>query len=504
MKKSLLILATIFVCLLPVVIFLMTVFSGSFSFWYDPARDLLLAWDNLHKLTLIGQPSGIPGIFYGPYWIWFLSLVLSFSKNPRIVDLIVATVPYCIIFPFILFKFSSILGKRTVVLVWLFFIYSDGIGYATTIWNPNLATLLFLILIYLMIFTDFTKGSVKNYIRVGFIGITAGLIINFNMALGIGVLLGSILFFFIDFITIWWTNQKYSNKIIRSRFFLSTFFVVGVFITFLPFFLFEYRHGFHQSQIFFKALTTFGNVVNIKGLSHVEILEIFFGRFGFILKNNWPGAYLLEIFGLAYFFWLLWSKKIKLRSQEKKLGLSLFTSSCAILFIFLAAKNPVWTYHFIGTEVIFLLLIGLIIHRASFLEKLLLVWVTYLVLITTISFLKSFKANPYSSSSLVTKEYIVDTVSQNAGKDAYTVFVYSPSIYTYDYSYLFRWRHNKIFSFDPNTIVNKNNLVYLIIPKISLSLKGDFIDYRTPDKEYKTVKIWQIPDGTEIYKRVKM
>jgi len=61
---------------------LYAIISGNISFWYDPARDMLSAWDNLHKLTLIGSTSGIPGIFYGPYWIWLLSIPIFFSKDP--------------------------------------------------------------------------------------------------------------------------------------------------------------------------------------------------------------------------------------------------------------------------------------------------------------------------------------------------------------------------------------------------------------------------------------
>jgi hypothetical protein len=59
------------------VINLYPIIVGNIPFWYDPARDMLSAWDNLHKLTLIGSTSGIPGIFYGPYWIWLLRPALG-------------------------------------------------------------------------------------------------------------------------------------------------------------------------------------------------------------------------------------------------------------------------------------------------------------------------------------------------------------------------------------------------------------------------------------------
>src|SRR6187551_3411896 len=93
------------------------VFSASIPFWYDPARDMLMGWDNLHKFTLIGPTTGIPGLFYGPYWIWMLSLGELFSKDPRIVILIVATLPYLILFPLGLYLFvrAKIFDELTAV-----------------------------------------------------------------------------------------------------------------------------------------------------------------------------------------------------------------------------------------------------------------------------------------------------------------------------------------------------------------------------------------------------
>src|SRR5579872_266406 len=69
------------------------------NLWFDPSRDLLAAWGNLTKPTLLGPPSGIPGLYYGPYWIWLLSFGLLFSKNPEIITIITATIPYLIILP---------------------------------------------------------------------------------------------------------------------------------------------------------------------------------------------------------------------------------------------------------------------------------------------------------------------------------------------------------------------------------------------------------------------
>src|SRR5258708_8759069 len=120
----------VFSILLTCVFSLREILSGSIAFWFDPARDLLSALNNLHKLTLIGPTSGIPGIFYGPYWIWLLSFAETISKDPRIIALVVQSVPYLIIFPIILWRYKELFGTPVTIGLWLLFMLSFN-SYAT-------------------------------------------------------------------------------------------------------------------------------------------------------------------------------------------------------------------------------------------------------------------------------------------------------------------------------------------------------------------------------------
>jgi hypothetical protein len=97
--------------LYPLILSLNNILNASMPFWFDPARDFLLAFDNLKKPTLIGPPSGIPSVFYGPYWIWTISVGLVFSRDPRFVAILVSLLPYFTIFPIVLFKFSYVYVK---------------------------------------------------------------------------------------------------------------------------------------------------------------------------------------------------------------------------------------------------------------------------------------------------------------------------------------------------------------------------------------------------------
>jgi hypothetical protein len=80
---------------------------------------------------------------------------------------------------------------------------------------------------------------------------------------------------------------------------------------------------------------------------------------------------------------------------------------------------------------------------------------------------------------------------------------YDAAIYTFDYDYLFKWLGPK-YGFTPavNEISYPANPIYLIIQDKKPSVRADFVNYKTPNKEYKTVKQWESPDGTLIIKRV--
>src|SRR3989344_8060735 len=60
--------------------------QGFFAFAYDQGRDLLAVARIIYEghFTLIGPTTGLQGIFYGPWWYYFLSPLLFFSKgNPQ-------------------------------------------------------------------------------------------------------------------------------------------------------------------------------------------------------------------------------------------------------------------------------------------------------------------------------------------------------------------------------------------------------------------------------------
>src|ERR1035437_9037364 len=89
------------------------VFTNSFAFTYDVGRDMLALWNiaYLHRIPLIGATTGLPGVFYGPWWYFLLTpFFIIFSGNPQGIAFVMSLIGILsIIFAFIL---GQRLGKN--------------------------------------------------------------------------------------------------------------------------------------------------------------------------------------------------------------------------------------------------------------------------------------------------------------------------------------------------------------------------------------------------------
>lgn len=480
---------------------LFSIFEGGMAFWFDPARDFLMAWDNLKKLTLIGAPTGIPGFFYGPYWIWLISFGLIFSKNPQIVTLIILTLPYLILFPLILNKFRIFSKNNVFIILWILFFFQFS-SYFLSPWNPHPAPLLILLEIYLLV-------KIKNYniLNLLILGLIAGLITNFQFSFGLGVILGIFLFILIKLSSGFIKLKKPS--VILNNFKLIFSYILGILIAYLPSIIFELRHGGNQIKSIWKAFSDsfFYNSasVGVTGLTKKEVIIEFFKRGSSILNINfYPYAniiiYSVILIALIGF---IYAKKIKLLKEEKKIIGVFITVSVSVLFLFISSKNPVWIYHFIGTEIFFMLLLGIILNKIYFLRVIFYFWTIYILFTNIINILTPSIHNPYAVPSIKAKERILDVVYTDANKERFTILIYSPAIYTYDFDYLLNWYGKSKYSYLPDRELLDNKIVYLVIPLSDKEIVMDYINYKTPKDNFITEKSWEMTDGTLIFKRYK-
>lgn len=471
---------------IPLIFAFRDIVSGSIPFWYDPARDLLAAQDNLQKLSLIGPTTGIPNVFYGPYWIWLLSVALLISRDPKVITLLTLTIPYFLILPFILFRFKKIIPHFPIAAVWLMFILGFPI-YATQLWNPNLAPLLLFGFSYLLITLPTKELNKKTLLQALLTGFTGGVLANFHLSFGIGLVFASSLYALLLLVKL---RKKETVLSIVS-------FFIGIALAFAPFMAFEVRHGFNQIQalIFTFSNSFFYNsaVVGQVGLSRADIISHFLALPDKALQLPTNLAlFILGFLGLTYFF------KFK-RDASFRLVLFLVLTLPTVAYIYFSSKNPVWDYHFIALDALVILLLGVLASRHRLGSWAITVYTLLLLAKAVWFFPEALNQNVLSFPSLASKQGIVTHIYKDSAASPFKVDIYSPSLYTFDYDYLFKTFGPE--SFQGKVPVSDNKIVYLVIPQASEEVKVDFINYKTPNDRYQTVSEQEFPDGTIVIRR---
>lgn len=459
--------------------------NGFIPFWYDPGRDLLLSLDNLKKFSLIGPPSGIPGVFYLPYWTWLLSLPLIITRDPRIIVFTMTTLPYFLLIPLILIKMNRTFGKIAALsLATIFFISYQNL--TTQIWSPNLAPLYYLALASL--FYLLPEANPKRLYLIYFlIGLVATLGVGFNMGFGIGIFLVTIAFVTMNL----FKHCGMSLKLMK----LFATFCFGITVVLLPYFFFEMRHSFLQT-ISLEKIVTGQTVIGLAGLSKVEIIKSFLKIPGTIFGVHWFIG--LIILGISLI--LLQINRKRIDNNTKSLVAFLVTSLLGLAAVYLLARNPKWDYHFVGVEMIFLLLIGASLSRSF--AKLILPLIALSLLFTHFVFpiKNNFSQNLYLNQKL----QIIDSIYKDTHGSSFSFAAYNPAIYTYDYNYLFNWLGKEKYHLLPTTNTPQNSTTYLIVPPTDSVTREGFVESKTPEILFKTALVITHQDGTYIIKRVKI
>lgn len=487
-----------FIVLFIIPFFIITepVIKGAIPFWYDPGRDLLMAWDNLKKISLIGPTSGIPGIFYGPQWIWLLSIGVAISKDPRVVLFLIISLPYFVGIPLaIYFLNKSLLEKLTVPSMWILAIFCFS-SYITQIWSPNLAPLLLFILLTLFYKTKEIREE-RNIKRFMIMGLIYGLLLNHHISLGVVFLVTWIIYFLTTFfLSI--LNKKRLKENLLNWLVNTVSFWSGLMIMLLPFFLFEVRHGFMQIKSLIFTLSQSTAVVGQIGISKYEIVQKFIERSSVALSIPQQFSIFVVVLIISGIFFNLLKKRFL--KDDLKLLLFLVLNILSLFIVYFGTKNPVWNYHFISVEVVFLFLTLLAVKKNRILKYVLFSWAIILLINRTALFTQSLmKSN--KQGELMAKRSNVEFILNDTNNSSFIYYAKNPSIYSFDYDYLFRWIGEVKKKYpDQNPISAVNT--YIIVPADVKSDKLGFTLNRTPDEKYYTASEWMREDGTMIIKRL--
>jgi len=468
------ILVVIFLLLLSIPNRLIGTANGLFAFTYDQGRDLLevskIVWN--HNFTLIGPTTGLAGIFYGPWWYYFLTPIFILTGGDA------QQIAY--IFSFI--------GITTIVALYFFLKKITGNFYLafllavvasisrtwmfgpTLIWNPTLTPLLMIAFLYTA-FIIIENKDVKHFFVLGML---TGLIQDTSAAFGSYMVLFLIM------------QPILFKKVFLDRRFIAS--VLGLFLVFSPKIFFELRNNFLMS----KSLLNFILSAKISSdkLSFLERLGDRLNSFielaasAFARDNIWVlivgFSVLLMLFTIA-----LKNKKVRNNLTSNiyfKFLLALILFSFVFFVIY---PNSIWGYYLAGLPVVMITVIALIFKYFISIKSLKKPAIIFLLLII-FAHLDRNMLPPYNviwegdGSTYKNPKAVVDYIVAEKPNE-YSLHAYTSSGFDYPIDYLIALNAKKGLIKPPE---DNQKTMYLIIRDVQSKeyLKTGWYGDKTKDK----------------------
>lgn len=452
-KRNLHLLPIIFIGLTAFFIKMPFTMQGFFAFTYDQGRDFLEVSKIIYEknFTLIGPTTGQPGIFYGPWWYYFLSPLIYFSNgDPQFVGnffgMIGVITPICI---YLLLKHS---GINLVVVLGLSLFSAMSATWMlgpTIIWSPSLTPLLMIVYI-LNIAVIFSKAKPINYFLLGLITL---------LIADTGAAYGSVLTIFLLVLPF-----LFKKNFLKKEFLLV---VVGALIALFPRIIFDLRNNFLISSNIFNLFTNpnYYNAEESVFVRLIQRLDHFWGLFSwtFTRGNKNLGALLLIVL-LLLIILILRNKKVFKKLISDKLTIFLSALLIFQLITFTYYKDIIWDHYLVGLPIIFVILVSRVLHFSYEVKTLKVVTLLILAFLLILNFhTKIFPpykltwqgdGSTYRNPRMV-MEYILLKNPKN-----YSYYAYSPAIFDYPFDYLFIWYSRQNLIEKPK---DNQNLIYLII-----------------------------------------
>jgi 4-amino-4-deoxy-L-arabinose transferase-like glycosyltransferase len=414
----------------------------------------MLAVSNIllnHKISLIGFTTGLPGVFYGPWWyIILLPFYVISGGNPQGVAFSMAILGiFTIILGYYLgrkingeflgFSLASVIAVSPLM-----------VSLAVQIWNPNIAPL-FVVCTLLILYKIYLEKSVK--LRYFFVlGILLALIPDLEIVFGLIFFIGIILSLLIS------ARKKISLKSVVA-------FIVGALVIFSPRIIFEFRHQFLMTKAFITFLTTSdaSKTSNLVGI-FVNRLSLLFDQFNsaIALENKVLGLVIILFIVLVIAF--TYKKTNDINQKFIKTSLVVVLTFLVGLTFF---KHDIWPHYLVGLPVFYILLfsvaVSLLYQRVkNFVLPGVIVLIIFIINLNPISVINNFSKPVWVGDASVYKNQlqIIDYVyHQSAGKN-FKYVVYTPPVYDYTYQYLFEWYGPNKYHYSPN---DSAHLAYFIL-----------------------------------------
>lgn len=356
------------------------------------AKDIVID----HHIRLIGQQTTILGVFIGPIFFYLMALSFaSFQMNPLSSAIPITVIALATIISFY-FVFNKFFGSRVGLIGAFLYAASPGMIFFSRWAVPTQPTTLWCIW-YLYVLLSIIKGRIPLIV----LGILVGLIWHIHIALLPLLFLLPIAFFL---------AKKPWNKFGISK--RGIFISFLVFITLMfPFFAFELRHNFLQTQSLIKA--SYEDKGEVKGYSRLIKTINLGGR-------SFAGAFLLSNATISLnntlttllpflFIWsiLYLSKRGLTRNQALLLG-----SWTGVVFLGqLLSKTQISEHYFGSLTAVLFLVISLFLNKLKIL-------IIFLIIYLGIVFVW-FIQKPDDFSSFLYKKQTIEYIKKNSLENGY-------------------------------------------------------------------------------------
>jgi len=432
------------------------IFTNSFAFTYDVGRDMINVSQIVlfHKIPLIGATTGLPGLFYGPWWYYILTVPFFLSKgNPQGVAFFIALSGIIsIIVGYILGK--KIAGKFLGVIFAAYISFSPTIiSTASQIWNPNLIPFFSMVIFFILLHLyKETHNYQKQTMYMFFLGIFLGIIVDMEVVAGLLFTLGTGIALFVTM----------RSLLLSKRIF---FLFLGLLLIEIPRIFFELRHSFLMT----KTIISFFESIFVK---HPQSsLSLQFPQKIVALQNLWDatvanhipflGEALLLFICIVLFIYYTRSNLTE-KYFLKTLLTILAVTVCGILFF----SHDIWDHYLVAIPVVSVFLLSLSINimgrNTKYHYSSLLSLAIFFILLNPIQLLLDFKKPLWEGDASVYRNQlsVIDYVYTQAHGQQFKYVVYTPPVYAYSYQYLFSWYGKKKYGYTPK---EKATLFFLII-----------------------------------------
>lgn len=438
------------------------VFNKNYVFGFDQGRDYLAVKNIVddYKFTLIGPEigagsAGFQYIFHGPGYYYLLTIpYILFHGDPYggvVLMFLLGVLSIGLAF-FVGWKMFGVWEGYLFAL--LMAISPPLIDQSRFIWNSYPTTPLIILSFY------FTYLSIKRPVPfIALAAFLAGFIYNFELAIAAPLTLGLVFFY---------TFIQRKNKL-RSYLWLA----VGFFISYLPMVLFEARHGFLGIKSIVGYILSAHPATGQSSIvsffpDHVNSFKYTF--FNAFPKIENPAIYVFLLF-IIVVFGIYFVRKEK-NEQVKKIITYLLCLPIISFIVFTFLKNTVWQHYLYHLIIIYLVLFAYICISAVK-GKMKILYLIMLVLVGVFTIRGIIYANAIATQSFADyyggtakmkgKIDAIDYIYKDAKGEKFSLFVFSPAVYTYPYDYLLYWYAAKKYDYVPSQ--EKKGLIYLLIEK---------------------------------------